>query len=131
MYDIQSTNYGFKLTFAGFIKEEEMKQWAAEFKQAVDKLPRKFQVFVDMRHLNPLPKEAQPHMEDGQKHARQKGMERSVVIIDNVITKLQFVRIAKETGIYQWERYIDASSVSDFEKVGLDWLLKAKDPDKS
>jgi len=34
-------------------------------------------------------------------------MVRSVVILANTITKLQFKRIAQETGIYQWERYID------------------------
>jgi hypothetical protein len=43
---------------------------------------------------------------------------------------MQFRRIGKETGIYEWERYIDASSVADWEKIGIDWLSKGIDPDK-
>ncbi|OEU57610.1 MAG: hypothetical protein BA871_10695 [Desulfuromonadales bacterium C00003096] len=69
-------------------------------------------------------------MQDGQKLYKEKGMVRSVVILDNVITKMQFRRIGKETGIYEWERYIDASSVADWEKIGIDWLSKGIDPDK-
>ncbi|HMV41143.1 MAG TPA: hypothetical protein PK079_09135 [Leptospiraceae bacterium] len=60
-----------------------------------------------MRTLKPLPPESQIHMQEGQKLYKEKGMVRSVVILANTITKLQFKRIAQETGIYQWERYID------------------------
>ena len=57
-------------------------------------------------------------------------MERSVVILDNVITTMQFKRIAQETGIYQWERYIDASSTGNWQKAGEDWIVKGIDMDK-
>ncbi len=33
-------------------------------------------------------------------------------------------------GIYEFERYIDASSVADWEKVGIDWISNRIDPDK-
>lgn len=35
-----------------------------------------------------------------------------------------------QTGIYEWERYIDSSSVSNWEKVGLEWIEMAVDPDE-
>ncbi len=57
-------------------------------------------------------------------------MARSAVILANAMTAMQFKRIAKETGIYEFERYIDASSVADWEKVGIDWISNKVDPDK-
>ena len=52
-----------------------------------------------------------------------------IVILDDIVTALQFQRIAKETGIYEWERYIPAPSFSDWRKRGLDWILHGIDPD--
>jgi hypothetical protein len=57
-------------------------------------------------------------------------MERSVVILSNTVTTMQFKRIAQETGIYQWERYIDASKTQNWEGIGKKWLVNAIDPDK-
>jgi hypothetical protein len=57
-------------------------------------------------------------------------MQRSVVILKDKITMMQFRGIAKETGIYEWERYIDASAVENWEQIGLDWILNAVDPDQ-
>jgi len=131
MFEIEKTTYGLKLVFKGFIEPEEMKKWVRELKKAVDNLPQEFYIFVDMQELTPLPKESQPLLEEGQKYARQNGMVRSVVIISSLISKLQCIRIAKETGIYKWERYIDSSSTANYEKLAMDWLLHAKDPDES
>jgi hypothetical protein len=130
MFKIEKQEYGYKLTFGGFIEAPEMKQWAEESRKKLVEAPRTFGVFVDMRTLSPLPVDSQEHMQEGQKLYRKKGMTRSVVIVDSAITKVQFRRIAKETGIYEWERYINASAVADWEKVGLDWISEGIDPDK-
>ena len=68
-------------------------------------------------------------MTEGQKQYKMAGMERSVVIVQNALTRNQFKRLAKESGIYQWERYIDAGSVPNWERVGKDWVSLGKDPD--
>ena len=130
MYKIERQDYGFKLTFADFIKADEMRQWVEESKKALAGAPPAFGIFVDMRDLKPLPQDAQAAMQDGQKLYKQKGMQRSVVILNSTILTMQFKRIAKETGIYDWERYIDASSVPNWEKVALDWIKNEIDPDK-
>lgn len=130
MYKIEKKDYGFKLTFGGFITEDEMKKWLEESKIALQTAPKSFGVFVDMRTLKPLPTEAQKHMQEGQKLYKEKGMVRSVVILANAVTKMQFKRIAQETGIYQWERYIDEASNPNWEKVGIDWIKNGIDPDK-
>lgn len=130
MYSIQRTDYGFKLVFEGFIQKDEMEKWVAESKENLDNVVGNFFVFIDMRSLKPLPEESQAAMEEGQKAYKAKGMQRSVVILNNPTTTMQFKRIARETGIYQWERYIDASSVPDWEGKGLMWLKEGIDPDK-
>ena len=33
MFDIKKTNYGYKLEFSGFIKEDEMKEWFEQSKK--------------------------------------------------------------------------------------------------
>jgi hypothetical protein len=130
MYRIKKMDYGYHLTFGGFMKEKEMKQWFEESKKVLADQEGEFVVFVDMRTLKPLPVEAQAAMTNGQRFYRQSGMQRSVVILNNPITTMQFKRIAKESGIYEWERYIDASTETNWEKVGLDWVLREIDPDK-
>lgn len=130
MYKLEKTGYGFRILFADLIKPEEMSSWLAEAKKSLVMPPKEFGVFVDMRSLKPLPSDAQAILEEGQKLFKQKGMARSVVILSNTVLTMQFKRIAKETGIYQWERYIDSNANPKWEQAGVDWLVKGVDPDK-
>ena len=68
-------------------------------------------------------------MRRGQRMYRDHGMARSVVILSNPVTAQQFKQIAVESGIYEWERYIDASRETNWEQVGMEWLVKEVDPD--
>ncbi|MBN2794098.1 MAG: hypothetical protein JXR88_01730 [Clostridia bacterium] len=129
MYKIEKKNYGVKLTFDGFIKRDEMEAWVQEAKNIVPQLSGKFGVLVDMRTLKPLPRDSQVAMEEGQKLFKFNGMERSVVILNSATVTMQFKKIAKDTGIDQWERYIDASKHADWETKSLDWLQHGKDPE--
>lgn len=129
MYEIEKKGYGYKLTFSGSIDADEMSTWVKESKEQLSSAPTEFGVFVDMRTLQPLDTEAQASMEEGQKLYKATGMVRSVVVVASAIVRLQFARIARETGIYEWERYIDASSVPDWENVGIAWITEGVDPD--
>lgn len=129
MYLIEKTDYGLHLTFGGRILEEEMAAWVEESSQLLNKQRGKFSVFVDMRTLDPIASEAQVQMQKGQRLYKQKGMERSVVILDNATLTRQFQRIARQTGILPWERYINASAVKDWETVGLNWIKSGVEPE--
>jgi len=131
MYRIKRTKYGIHLTFSGHIKAVEMEQWLEESRGVLSEVEGPFGVFVDMRDMILLPPESQPAMKRGQMHYRSEGMVRSVVILRDKVIAMQFQRIAKETGIYEWERYIDASNEKDWEKIGMDWIIDAIDPDGS
>ncbi len=130
MYKIDKKDYGYLLTFSGIIDNEEMKKWVEDSKKALMGAPSSFGVVVDMRDLKPLSDETKKTMESGQKLYKEKGMARSAVILSSAILTLQFKRIAQESGIYQWERYINASKVTDWEKKAVDWVKNEIDPDK-
>jgi len=83
-----------------------MKQWVKESEKVLASQAPGFGVFVDMRTLSALPPESQKHMEEGQKLFKQKGMVRSAVALNSAITTMQFKRIAIDTGIAKWERYL-------------------------
>jgi hypothetical protein len=58
----------------------------------------------------------------GQSMYRGRGMQRSCVILDDAITTIQFRRLAKRSGIYKYERYIDASTHKDWLQVARKWV---------
>lgn len=130
MYKIEKKPYGYQLTFGDFINKEEMAKWVSDAEKALASAPSSFGVLIDMRTLKPLPADAQDEMKKWQKLFKEKGMKKSAVILDGAVTKMQFMRIGKSTGIYEWERYIDASNVSNWEQVAIDWITKDIDPDK-
>jgi len=109
--------------------KDEMDMWLLDSLKELAGKQGPFGVFVDMRTLKPLPPDAQEAMVKGQQFYRHAGMARSIVILDNVITTMQFIRLAKESGIYKWERYIDASHTPNWEQVGLRWGVSNIDPD--
>lgn len=131
MYKIEKQDYGFRLTFGGSTGAEEISRWLLESREILADQDEEFFVFVDMRTLIPLDRDSQVHIHEGQQLYRRKGMLRSVVILSSPVVATQFRRIGGETGIGKWERYIDASNISDWEEVGMNWLLHAIDPDKA
>lgn len=131
MYLIQKTEYGYHITFSGIILAEEMQAWLEESRSILAELKEdEFGVFVDMRALKPLDQQATQHMITGQTLYKSRGMTRSVVVLSNPVLTLQFLLLARSSGIYHWERYLDASRVENFEKVGLDWIIQGIDPDE-
>ena len=60
---------------------------------------------------------------------KEKGMQRSAVILNSKVTTMQFMRLAKESGIYAFERYLDASAMADWGKVAVAWVKDGVDPD--
>lgn len=130
MYKMHKKAGMVEITFSGSIDKEEMAKWVTESVVLVRRITPGFGVFVDMRTLSPLNHEAQIQMQIGQKIFFNAGMKKSVVIVNSPVIAMQFKRTAKETGIYQFERYIDASKDANWREHGEAWLLKNIDPDK-
>jgi hypothetical protein len=68
-------------------------------------------------------------MVEGQTLYKSKGMNRSAVVLANPVVTQQFKRLAQQSGIYSYERYIDASTVPDWTKTAVAWVREGVDPD--
>jgi len=128
MYKIEKRPSGYLLTFQGFISEAEMLAWSKEAKSHLASQVGPFGVVVDMRKLSPLPPESQKIMVDTQGLFKQKGMQRSAVVLDNSLVAAQFRRLAKDSGIDAWERYIDASSNPNWSELAVSWVKDGREP---
>ncbi|MDH3999227.1 MAG: hypothetical protein OET90_10365 [Desulfuromonadales bacterium] len=129
MYKIERKKTGYLLTFSGNMDRAEIERWLNESKLALAKeSATAFGVIIDMRELAPLPNDAQEVMVEGQGLYKQKGMKRSAVIVANNVTAMQFQRLAKESGIHQWERYLSATT-PDCNGKAVAWVKDGTDPD--
>jgi hypothetical protein len=129
MYQIEKRPSGFLLTFGGKIQKPEMSRWLEESRSQLAKTSGAFGVIIDMRSLAPIDGETQAVMVEGQTLYKSKGMNRSAVVLANPVLTQQFKRLAQQSGIYSYERYIDASTVPDWTKAAVAWVREGVDPD--
>jgi len=131
MYKIENRSSGYILTFTGEINVDEMQSWNDDSKNyLINENRSSFGVIVDMKDLQPLSAEARGIMVAGQKLYKEKGMNRSAVILNSTEICNQFKLLAIQSGIYSTERYIDASKNTNPIKVAINWVKDATDPDK-
>ncbi len=128
MYQIQPTPYGFRLRFAGRMDCEEMAGWSLESDRILAHMHGDWGVLVDMRALKPLDREAALIMAPAQASYRAHGMVRSAVALSGALIKMQFERLAHESGIHAYERYLDTESTPDWEAKGIAWITEGIEP---
>ncbi len=130
MYRISKQDYGYELTFGGTVDLDEMISWREESRGKLAGAPKSFGVLIDMRDLRPggLKPDAQPVMVAGQQMYRKAGMKRSCVILQSATVTMQFQRLAHESGIDSYERYINAAAHPDWHSLALTWIENGADP---
>jgi hypothetical protein len=129
MHRIEQTKYGYKLVFEGFLQKQDLGTLLDDMKSTIRPRGNAFPVLMDMRHSRAFPREATEIIKEAFLFCKQAGMERNAVVLNSAIATLQARRLAKETGIDRWIRYIDASTEPNWERVAVDWLVKAIDPE--
>lgn len=128
MYKIEPRPYGIQLTFADVVAKPELEKWLAESQQKLKTVSRPFGVLIDMRRLKPLDPGAKQVMEKGQMLYKSSGMQRSCVIVESAMLAVQFEQIAKQTGIYAFERYLASADHQDWERRAVNWIKNGVDP---
>ncbi len=129
MHRIEQTQYGYKLVFEGFLQKQDLSTLLDDMKQTIRTGGSRFPMLVDMRYSRAFPADAQEILKEAIRFCMQVGMERNAVVLNSAIATLQARRLGKETGIDATSRYIDASTEQEWEKVALNWLVGAVDPD--
>lgn len=131
MHSIEKTPYGLLIKLSGTITPEEMTRWVEDEHWFLPSLPtHHFGMIVDTRELEPLSPESQVELQKGLCLFRDKGLQRSAVIVDSPASREQFRRNAQESGIDAWERYIDASKRnSHWQEIAQAWVVDGKEPE--
>jgi hypothetical protein len=130
MHNISKQKYGYQLTFGGTIDLDEITRWREKSRVALVGAPKSFGVLIDMRGLGPggLRPEAQPVMVEGQELYRKAGMVRSCVVLQSATVTMQFQRLARESGIDSYERYINAAAQPDWQAKAIAWIESRTEP---
>lgn len=129
MINIQETDYGYRINFEGFAQQQDVAELSQRLQKVLSTRNSPFGVMVDLRQSRAIPADAQENLMQGIGYCTQYGMERCSVAVASAIAKIQAMRIAKETGIYETTRFVDASSDPEWEKTSLGWIRSSKDPD--
>jgi hypothetical protein len=130
-YSIEKKEYGIRITFEGMLDSENANKYVAEFLQVLNTMVDEFGIIMDLTKAKPMPEESQVIVDEAYKAVLQKkGMNRAASIVSSTIMKIQMVRMAKEHGIYDKARYIDATTNVNYEKAAIDWVERGIDPDQ-
>ncbi len=125
-----ATEYGFRSTAPGYIIPAEARLWFEDLQTRVLGLEgRSFGLLVDSRTQKSNPPETQEIIREAMVWLREHGMQRSVVVLDSTVALIQILRIAKSTGVFSYERYLDALKDVHWERKAVDWLVRGVDPD--
>ena len=122
--------YGLRTSLSGFVTMEEAIAWQKDYERIAPTRRTGFGQLVDLREQKTYTSEVGAVIQDVMRYVRERGMARSAVILASAMTKLQISRLAKEVGMYEYERYFDASTQPDWERQALDWIERGIDPDR-
>jgi len=132
MYQLRKAPYGVRINFEETVTAEEMKRFDQDATAMLANLPANFGVLVDERKLRPggIPtgSEAEQILGKVQNKYRVRGMKRSCVILQSASVTMQMERRARESGILNVERYINAKEEPHWETKALAWIEQGKDP---
>ncbi|HEX5754382.1 MAG TPA: hypothetical protein VFZ09_49825 [Archangium sp.] len=124
------TDYGFRVHAPGYITPAEARAWFEDLRSRVVALNGKpFGLLVDSRSQKANPPDTQELIKESMVWLRGHGMERSVVVLDSTVALIQILRLAKATGVYAYERYLDALKDPEWETKAVDWIARGIDPD--
>lgn len=116
MYDNTQTEYGYEMTFTGFIEIDEMQTWATTVRDALDGHESdEWHCLVDMRDLEAMSPESKELMTEVKTDCHREGLDRVATVVSDTTTRLQFQQMSRGTGGVA-ERYVAA----DQHKVPLD-----------
>ena len=132
MYRIEAESWGVIITFAENVTPEEARRYDEDLVPIRAKLAGKqWGVICDCQNLGVLQPGAQEILKKSQEDGKKSGMLRSCVILAAPIPIMHAKRFAKETGIYEWERYLNGHTNPNWKQQALDWVIKGIDPEMS
>jgi hypothetical protein len=130
MYENEPAEYGYKMTFGGFIDDEEMRAWASEVTDTLDQTPAEWHCYVDMRPLETMSAEGQQRMSEVKRECHDCGLTRVATVVSSPTVRLQFEQMSDGTGGSENDRYLDAQTTDEPEATAIAWVKDGVDPDR-
>ncbi|MFB6177306.1 MAG: hypothetical protein ABEI99_09225 [Halobaculum sp.] len=129
MYETTQTEYGFEMTFADFIDETEMREWAAAVRERLDSRPAEsdWHCLVDMRRMKAMSPDGKELMSEIKSECHDAGLNRVGTVVADTTTRLQFQQMSRGTGA-EAERYVAADQFEDPVAVAEDWVSDGTEP---
>lgn len=123
--------FGFAIIAPGLISEMDARIWIDDLYQLVTRSGRTtFGLLVDIRRQRANPPGATALIQQAMRWLREAGCVRSAVVLDNSMALIQIRRLAAETGVDAYERYINAVATPDWERKAEDWIVRGIEPDQ-
>ncbi len=129
MYTIENKDYGLLVTIVGGLDRSDAEGWLKSMEKALEKVERPFGILVDVREAKLFQQEAQASLKQGMEACAKAGMERAAVALNGAVATLQARRLARETEIDSWQRYVDAASDPSWRQKALGWIMHGRDPE--
>jgi hypothetical protein len=130
MYSISAESWGVLLTFSENFTLEEAQKYDVEIAKVRPRYAgKKWGVIVDSRNLKIMMPGAPEILKKSQEEGKKSGMVRSCVVLSSPIPVMQAKRMARESGIYDVERFLDGNANPNWKQKAMDWVVKGIDPD--
>lgn len=125
---VTPTTYGYRTEISAPLQAADVKMWTEEIRSVVRGRPA-FSQLVDIRNNTARDEDTTRMIEETMQWVRANGLQRSAVIVASPTLKMQVQRLARNTGVDTYERYLDAASDPQWEQKALAWLERGVDPD--
>jgi hypothetical protein len=122
------TDYGYTSKFTGLLSLDEANAWSDDVKRAVEG-QGSFGQLIDLRGQRAQTEQVNGIIQESMAYVIKCGMQRSAVVMSSAVMKMQIQRLAKEAGMYAYERYFDESTQPEWESLALAWIVDGVDPD--
>jgi hypothetical protein len=129
MYAIALHPFGYQLVFAEPFGKSETVAWLNDVERRLALAPASFGMILDLRDLAPLPPEARSVLAKGMQLFQDRGLLRCAVIVLTRNLQRQFTWLARQSGVYRWERYLSAEGTPDWHERATSWIVDGADPD--
>jgi hypothetical protein len=129
MHDIEHHAFGYYVRLAGQLTVGELLEWLAVIERTLAEVRPGFGLILDLRALQPLSQNARRMLSRGMQIFQRRGLYRSAVIVHKASTRHEFTRLAKESGVYQWERYFSEEDDLSWISQAEAWITAGTDPD--
>jgi anti-anti-sigma regulatory factor len=121
MYEISEAPWGIEIDLDGELDAAEMREFYDDLEAATAAQPDGFHIYADHRGMETLPDDAAAQFADLMQMCEENGVDRSVVVLDSAITKMQQDRLKREAGI-DGQKLVSAGRNDNWEAEARAWV---------